>query len=72
MTTITPYTHQELEKGILHREQAKVSHTAAYHYTAVLLHQDLLLARVGQVLASADEVERQYVAAAIRGAEIRR
>jgi len=33
----------------------------------LLSRQDLLLARIEQVLASADEVERQYIAAAIRG-----
>jgi hypothetical protein len=54
------------EKGILHREPIATHRHAAYRYTAMLRRLDVLLARVEQVLAEADEVERQYVAAEIR------
>jgi predicted transcriptional regulator len=61
-TTVMTTMLRLSEKGMLHREQLEERHNAAYRYRAVLRHQDVLLARVEQVLASADEVERQYVA----------
>jgi predicted transcriptional regulator len=64
-TTVMTTMLRLSEKGILHREQTENHHNAAYRYTAVLRRQDVLLARVEQVLASPDEVERQYVAAAM-------
>jgi predicted transcriptional regulator len=71
-TTVMTTMLRLSEKSMLHREQIAERFNAAYVYTALLRHQDVLLARVEQVLASADEVERQYVAAAIRGAGVRR
>ena len=71
-TTVMTTMLRLAEKGMLHREQIADRFNAAYVHTALLRHQDVLLARVEQVLASADEVERQYLAAPIRGAIVRR
>jgi predicted transcriptional regulator len=57
-TTVITTMSRLAEKGILHCEPIQDHRDAAYRYTAVLRHQEVLLARVEQVLAGADEVER--------------
>jgi predicted transcriptional regulator len=69
-TTVMTTCVRLAEKGILARRQTKDTRIAPYEYMPLLRRQDLLLARVEQVLAAADAVERQYIVAAIRGGQI--